>query len=278
MEVESSSSVIEDETIMKTNRRSCIAQAKRLSRASSTFDMPLDDLLGIVPKEDEASVRERLDKVVQLVLNHTVRSVSKSFEDEEVGDLLKSVGTKLRQSKLSEEALANVSKTIENGNLVKENEANTVSSKWKEVNDYTKLLNDESDNWKKLISNRKDMVRNAEKNAQSVSKGDIVVTDDQKYSLTAKEKQTLNMSPEIKNAIRQLEEHEDIMKVQIMAFGQKTAKLKSSLLNDQQNLQDASKSLIMRANKAGEQIDDLMVDPNAWFQSNHIESFSLNGK
>ena len=54
--------------------RSSMATARRMSRASGMgVGIPLPDLLSTVPGPDEASVKERLEKMVNLVVNSTIR-------------------------------------------------------------------------------------------------------------------------------------------------------------------------------------------------------------
>ena len=51
-----------------------MATARRMSRASGMgVGIPLPDLLSTVPGPEEASVKERLEKMVNLVVNSTIR-------------------------------------------------------------------------------------------------------------------------------------------------------------------------------------------------------------
>ena len=51
-----------------------MATARRMSRASGMgVGIPLSDLLSTIPSPEEASVRERLEKMVSLVVNSTIR-------------------------------------------------------------------------------------------------------------------------------------------------------------------------------------------------------------
>ena len=51
-----------------------MATARRMSRASGMgVGIPLSDLLSTIPPPKEASVQERLEKMVNLVVNSTIR-------------------------------------------------------------------------------------------------------------------------------------------------------------------------------------------------------------
>ena len=54
-----------------------MATARRMSRASGMgVGIPLSDLLSTIPRIGEASVQERLEKMVNLVVNSTIRFVA----------------------------------------------------------------------------------------------------------------------------------------------------------------------------------------------------------
>ena len=54
--------------------RSSMATARRMSRASGMgVGIPLPDLLSTIPGPEEGSVQERLEKMVNLVVNSTIR-------------------------------------------------------------------------------------------------------------------------------------------------------------------------------------------------------------
>ena len=51
-----------------------MATARRMSRASGMgVGIPLSDLLSTIPRPEEASIQERLEKMVNLVVNSTIR-------------------------------------------------------------------------------------------------------------------------------------------------------------------------------------------------------------
>merc|ERR1719266_2023829 len=88
MEEESEGAIVTPSSPLprKASRRSSMATARRMSRASGMgVGIPLPDLLSTVPGPDEASVKERLEKMVNLVVNSTFRQVEAGVEEELLG-------------------------------------------------------------------------------------------------------------------------------------------------------------------------------------------------
>ena len=196
------------------SKRSSIACARRLSRASGTGcggSIPLEDVLATVPHSDEASLQERLEKVIQLVISSTVRGVSQGLEDDVEGDLDR-ISALIRQKVINNDTIDKITpilcKGLDTGN------GSVVGEQVMRIRNYTKKLEEEADEWKKLVERRKDMVRNAESNAKAALKGDFVIDDDQRFSLTASERNMLKkVSSDQKDAIDQLKSHRSKMKI-----------------------------------------------------------------
>ena len=250
----------------RPSRRSSAACARRLSRASGVGggSIPLEDLLATVPDSGEATVQERLAKVVQLVLATTVRGViDRLDEEEEVGDIARSVGAVLRQTGVSSEVVERVARKLEGG--VDQVEGGVVGEQVRMVREYTEQLQKEGERWKELIVERKEMVRNAESNARAAGRGDIVVGEDQRFSLSAKEKMMLAKLPNCKAALEQLAGHSDKMELSARAVATQTVRLKRSLEQVEEELGVAAKKLIKRADTVGGRVGELEKGPGLWF-------------
>jgi len=247
----------------KISRRSSAACARRLSRASTAAGgIPLEDLLATVPSSSEATVEERLSKVVQLALSSTVRGVVASLEEEEEGDAAKSVGAFIRQAGLGSEVVAKVAQKLEGGMVM---EGVVVGEQVKKVRDYTDQLKKEGQRWKELLAERKEMLRNVERNAKAASKGEIVITEEQRFNLSAQEKMMLKKLPNYKAAVEQLAGHEDKVELCARAVATHSARLKRSLEMAEGQLGISVKKLIKRADTVGGRIEELETDPGIFF-------------
>jgi len=245
------------------SRRSSTACARRLSRASTTGGgIPLEDLLATVPPSSEATTEERLAKVVQLALASTVRGVVDSLEEEEVGDAARSVGAFIRQTGLGSDVLSSVAKKLEGG---MEMEGVVVGEQVRKVREYTEQLKKEGQRWKELLIERKEMVRNVERNARAVAKGEITVTDEQRFSLSAQEKMMLKKLPNYKAAVEQLAGHEDKVELCARNVATQAARLKRDLETAEGELGLSVKKLIKRADTVGGRIEEFQSEPGIFF-------------
>jgi len=245
------------------SRRSSTACARRLSRASTTGGgIPLEDLLATVPPSSEATTEERLAKVVQLALASTVRGVVASLEEEEVGDAARSVGAVIRQTGLGSDVISSVAKKLEGG---MEMEGVVVGEEVRKVREYTEQLKKEGQMWKDLLIERKEMVRNVERNARAAAKGEIIVTDEQKFSLSAQEKMMLKKLPNYKAAVEQLAGHEDKVELCARNVATEAARLKRNLEMAEGELGLSVRKLIKRADTVGGRIEELESEPGIFF-------------
>jgi len=227
------------------NKRSSIACARRLSRASGTGcggGIPLEDMLASVPLSDEASLQERLEKVIQLVITSTVRGVSHGLEDDVEGDLGR-ISTLIRQKGTCSESIEKITPILSKG-LDTDNET-VVGEQLMRIRNYTKQLEEEADVWKKLIKDRKDMVRNAEMNAKAALKGNIVIDDEQRFSLTACERNMLKKVSDHKDAIDQLINHRSKMKIYSNGLLKQAVSSKRKL-EEQESFLDHEVNLLMK--------------------------------
>ena len=248
----------------KASRRSSTACARRFSRASTTGGgIPLEDLLATVPPSSEATTEERLTKVVQLALASTVRGVVASLEEEEVGDAATSVGVAIRQSALDSDVISSVAKKLEGG---MEMGGVVVGEQVRKVREYTEQLKKEGQRWKELLTERKEMLRNVERNARAANKGEIVVTDEQRYSLSAQEKMMLKKLPNYKAALEQLAGHEDKVELSARNVATQAARLKRNLEMAEGNLGLSVRKLIKRADTVGGRIEELESVPGLFFE------------
>ena len=112
-------------------RRSSQAAARRLSRASTVGGggLPLEDLLATIPSQVEAEPRQRMERLLQLVVSSTTRDLAEAFrdhEDEELEEAAKSLRMKVRWDQIAsttvEEAVEAVGAGLEvEGEVVGEN-------------------------------------------------------------------------------------------------------------------------------------------------------------
>jgi len=251
----------------RPSRRSSAACARRLSRASGVGGgggIPLEDLLATVPDKNEASMQDRLAKMAQLVLVSTVRGVVGGLaEDEEVGDMAKSIGAIISQTGVGKELIEKVAQRLEGG--VEVGDEGVVGEQVRIVREYTEELQKEGEKWKELIVERKEMVRNAESNARAARRGEIVVGEDQRFSLSAQEKMMIKKLPSCKAALEQLKGHREKMDLISRAVTTQTVRIKRSLEQVEGELGFAARELIVRADNVGGRVVEIERGPAAWF-------------
>ena len=201
----------------KSSRRSSMAAARRLSRASTMGAALFEDLLAAIPGKDEASTKERVEKLLQLVISSSVRSAvdsCKDDEDEDLEDVAKDVSLLVRNSRVSEEVVADVVKVIDEGLEI---EGDAVGGELKKIRDYTKNLEEEGVKWKELLAERNEIYKNASKNAKAVSSGELCINDDMKWSLSSEERLRLSKITEnCKAAVNQLNSAASSETVEVM--------------------------------------------------------------
>ena len=110
---------------------------------------------------------------------------------------------KLRSNKLANSTLEEVVEAVEGGLKV---EGEVVGGELKKVREYTKQLKEESDQWARFLAERKEMLRNAKRNAKLVETGEISIGEETKWNLSSEERRSLDqISANIREASSQLE-------------------------------------------------------------------------
>eukprot|EP00092_Neocalanus_flemingeri_P038222 GFUD01041603.1.p1 GENE.GFUD01041603.1~~GFUD01041603.1.p1 ORF type:complete len:127 (+),score=44.60 GFUD01041603.1:157-537(+) len=109
------------------------------------------------------------------------------------------------------------------------------------------------------------MVRNAESNARAARKGDIVVGEDQRFTLSAQEKMMIKNLPSCKAAQEQLAGHSYKMDLGVRAIATQTVRLKRSLEQVDEQLGMAARELIKKADTIGGRVGELERGPGLWF-------------
>ena len=189
-------------------RRSSQAAARRLSRASTVGGggLPLEDLLATIPSQLEAEPRQRMERLLQLVVSSTTRDLAEVFrdhEDEELEEAAKSLRMKVRWDQI---ASTTVEQAVEAVGAGLEVEGEVVGGELKKMREYTGQLKEESDQWAKFLAERKEMLRNAKRNAKLVETGEISLGEETKWSLSSEERRDLDqIAANIKEASSQLE-------------------------------------------------------------------------
>ena len=189
-------------------RRSSQAAARRLSRASTVGGggLPLEDLLATIPSQVEAEPRQRMERLLQLVVSSTTRDLAEVFrdhEDEELEEAAKSLRMKVRWDQI---ASTTVEQAVEAVGAGLEVEGEVVGGELKKMREYTGQLKEESDQWAKFLAERKEMLRNAKRNAKLVETGEISLGEETKWSLSSEERRDLDqIAANIKEASSQLE-------------------------------------------------------------------------
>ena len=227
-----------------------MAAARRLSRASTMGAALFEDLLAAIPGEGEASTKERLDKLLQLVISSSVRSAvdsCKDEDDEDLEDVAKDVSMIVRNSKISEELICDVVKGIDEGVEI---DGDTVGGELKKIRDYTKNLEEEGVKWKELLAERNEIYKNASKNAKAVSAGELCINDDVKWTLSSEERLRLSKITEsCKAAVSQLDSaaSSETVEVVLRSISTSCVRQDAELRQDNDKLGSAVRQLTSRA-------------------------------
>ena len=188
-------------------RRSSQAAARRLSRASTVGGggLPLEDLLATIPSQQEAEPSQRMEKLLQLVVSSTTRDLAEAFrdhEDDELEEAAKSLRMKVRWNQIDD---STVEQAVEAVGAGLEVEGEVVGGELKKVREYTNQLKQESDQWARFLAERKEMLRNAKRNAKLVETGEISIGEETKWNLSSEERRSLDrVAANIKEASSQL--------------------------------------------------------------------------
>ena len=176
---------------VRKSRKSGLAAARRLSRASTAAGVPFEDLLATVPSHQEADTRKRLEKLLELVVSSSTRELAETFrdhEDDALEEASRSLRMKLRADQMEDSVMEEAVKALEQG---EKEEKEIVGGELKKMREYTAQLQREAEMWKQFMTERKEMLRNARNNAQLVERGGISVEEDVKWKLSGEERRRL---------------------------------------------------------------------------------------
>ena len=162
--------------------------------------------MATIPQKEEASSKERLEKLLLLAVNSSLRTTVDSLktdEDEDMELVAKDVASSVRRNKISDETLAEAVTLLDKGVSV---EGELIGGELKRVKECTESLEKESAKWAELIRERTELVKNADRNAKAVASGEIALTDEIKWSLSGEERLRMKkISDACSSAVSQLE-------------------------------------------------------------------------
>lgn len=164
------------------------------------------DLLATIPPKEEASSKERLEKLLLLAVNSSLRTTVDSLktdEDEDMELVAKDVASSVRRSKISEERLLEAAIILDQGVKL---EGDLIGGELKRVREYTQRLEEEGAKWAEVVRERSELVKNADRNAKAVSSGEITISDEIKWSLSGEERLRIKkINDTCSSAVSQLE-------------------------------------------------------------------------
>lgn len=241
----------------KASRRSSVAAARRLSRVGSMAGgIPFEDLLATIPKKEEASSKERLEKLLQLAVSSSLRATVDSFktdEDEDMELVAKEVSSSVRKNQISDETLAEAVTLLDKGVNV---EGELIGGELKRVKEYTESLEKEGFKWAELIRERTELVKNADRNAKAVASGEIALTDEIKWSLSGEERLRMKKTSDAcSSAVSQLEAATGAcLEVLLRDISTSCVSQISDLKQNEERLGCAVKELTSRADTIGNKL------------------------
>jgi len=244
----------------KSSRRSSVAAARRLSRASTMAGgIPFEDLLATILPKEEASSKERLEKLLLLAVNSSLRTTVDSLktgedEDEDMELVAKDVASSVRRSKISEERLLEAAIILDQGVKL---EGDLIGGELKRVREYTQRLEEEGAKWAEVVRERSELVKNADRNAKAVSSGEITISDEIKWSLSGEERLRIKkISDTCSSAVSQLEATSSGASLEVLLHDISTScvRQKSYLKQDADRLSCAVKELTSRADTIGSKL------------------------
>lgn len=242
----------------KASRRSSMATARRMSRASGMgIGIPLSDLLSTIPRPEEASIQERLEKMVNLVVNSTIRQVEGGVEDEVGGleEAVKEVGSSLRREKVSEDVLRSAASKLEGGLNVVEGEV--IGEAKRKVLANIENHKQEYKRWKNLILERKEQNNRAASIAKDASEGRLKIEAGQRFQLSKEERDALDQMPDGTKTMEKLAKHRTLMLVKAQAASTAARRLKRKVEEEEEELAELAVKIIERADQAGGKLEKL---------------------
>jgi len=258
MEISVSPSSPPSPKVDAAKRRSKASFERRLSRVSGGQGggvIPLASLLeSSVPGEGEASPRERLETVIRLCINNAVSQVNSEVgEDEELSETANEVGkaVRLRSGDLVEEGIVTrVLAQLDKGQL-QTHQGDNISLERKKVLNKTAKYKAEHNQWREVVVQRKEENRRARLNLQKLSKGELCIQEDRKYSLTQEQRAVLDRIPDWKASMDSLKEHKARKELLLEEVATKATLLKRKMENRDEDLSKATRVLRQKADLAG---------------------------
>lgn len=251
----------------KLARRSTLAIARRLSRASVAVGLSLEEQLEIVPSAEEAATAERLNQVLNLCMRASVRSVEEMFRDaddhEDLEASARIVSNQMRQKVFfNADEIEEMAKQLD-ASLLTVRPEDLLSSNLKAIRDYTARLAQEEQDWNSLIQERKAQHKNSLVNHHAAKVGKMKVDDLQKFNLSPSEKAFFNRLPDISADCAKFVRHEEqkALKASSLALAAKRLKLELEQLD--RDLAEVAHQLGEQARQAqGTPVDprDLIVE------------------
>jgi len=195
--------------LRKLNRRSSIATAHRMSRASAVAGISLEDQLELVPGKEEAPTLDRFKQLVNICLRHTARTVERQCsEDDNMEDEARTVSRSLLELPciLSNSKLTDLANRVDNSNIVLQPH-DLQTSKMRQIREYTKRLEDEAAQWKSCQRERNRMYNVAVTNLKEAQKGTMKVDASQYFSLSSEDKKFIRSLPDLGEAKATVDRH-----------------------------------------------------------------------
>jgi len=242
----------------KASRRSSMATARRMSRASGMgAGIPLSDLLSTVPGPEEATIKERLGSMVNLVVNSVIRQVEAGAEEDPSGleETVKEVGRALRLERIEDKVLSSAASKLEGGFSFSEAEVNSEAKR--KVLANIENHNREHKRWKDLLVERKEQSKRASGLAKDATEGKLKIEADQRFKLNKEERNALDQQPDGSKIREQLTKHRTSMLVKAQAAATAARRLKRKVEEEEEELANLAVKIIERADQAGGKLDKL---------------------
>ena len=210
-----------------------------------------------IPPKEEASSKGRLEKLLLLTVNSSLKTTLESLktdEDEDMELVAKDVALSVRRNKISEERLAEaeVATFLDKGVKL---EGEIIGGTLKREREYTERLEKEAAKWAEVIRDRSELVKNAESNAKAVASGEITISDEVKWSLSGEERLRMKKTIDTcSSAVSQLEATGAGHEVLLRDISTSCLRKKSNLKQDAKRLNCAVKELTIRADTIGNKL------------------------
>jgi len=246
--------------VKKLKRKSSIAVARRMSRASTAVaagvGLPLADQLSMVPGEGDAPSVARLRQILDICLRTTCRTIegeeasnSGDFEDE-VKNISRSMideATIFSDDKLNSLATRLQTEKPEG------NPEDIVIGRQNEVEVYTKKLEEEGVAWRHLLQQRNKTMKIEHNNLKEVKKGNIKVEESQFYQLPAQEKSFLRSLPKIEDIVKSTQDFEKQQTILTERMAFKSNQLRHHLQDIDKQLATGARELAAEVQKDNNQ-------------------------